>query len=118
MHGCYTAHCQAEILDLKNDSDILLYKNGLKKTTSAEKLNWSLDKMKKQLALAGGIESEMEENEYLWSSQKCYYTASWEKASVQTVSNLFLKKIIEEAPTTETGSLFKFLTTLSSGDGT
>ncbi len=68
--------------------------------------------MKKQLALAGGIESEMKEDGYLWSSQ-----ASWGKVSVQTFSNLFLKKIIEEAPTTEPGSLFKFLTTLSSGNG-
>ncbi len=62
--------------------------------------------MKKQLALAGGIESEMEENEYLWSSQKCYYTGGWRKVSVQKFSNLFLKKIIEEAPTTETGRPF------------
>ncbi len=52
--------------------------------------------MKKQLALAGGIESEMEENEYLWSSQARYYTGSWGEVSAQTVSNLFLKKIIEE----------------------
>ncbi len=73
--------------------------------------------MKKLLALAGGIDSEMEEDGYLWSSQARYYTGSWGKVSAQAFSNLFMKKIKEEAPTAETGSLFKFLTTLSSGDG-
>ncbi len=74
--------------------------------------------MKKLLALAGGIESEMEEDGYLSSSQQCYYMGSWRKVSAQTFSNLFLKKIKEEAPATEKGSLFKFLTTLFSGNGT
>ncbi len=38
-------------------------------------------------------------------------------ALVQTCSNPLLKKLTEGAKATETGSLFQYLTTLSSGDG-
>ncbi len=41
----------------------------------------------------------------------------WGKTSVQTFSNPFLKILIEGAVTTETGSFFRYFTTLTSRSG-
>ncbi len=46
-------------------------------------------------------------------SQTWYYTERWERASIQTCPNLFLKILTKGGVSMEAGSLFQYLTTLT-----